>query len=451
MIVRLLCSALVAAVTVFLPEASTAQERAPDLVITNARLIDGTGRAPRPATIAISGDRILSVTEGDLDVGDAAVVDAAGRTVLPGLIDAHVHLLLGGDAPPAQSDSALAVLIRNELPGELEAYLQAGITTVMSNADFWPYIRDVRARLQAGELRGPRIALTAGPAFTAPGGHPSITVCTGELRLSYEEQAVNWCREHLAREVETEEEARAAVDLLASQGVDAIKMVYDEFDGPGGAAKLNPDLVGVIAEAAHDNGLPTYTHSTHTADAIHAIERGVDRLVHHVSKVSAPGDMQRLVELMRAEDVTMATTVLIIDELADRFAAAGDSGAARFMTGLVETAQETISVIAERDADLIALGTDAPTDPPLIPAGEAFHREVDLLREAGLTPSQIIKAATRNAAVHIYRADDLGTVEPGKLADLIIVNGDPLNDLAALRNVDVVVLGGEVVVDEPGE
>ncbi len=106
--------------------------------------------------------------------------------------------------------------------------------------------------------------------------------------------------------------------------------------------------------------------------------------------------------------------------------------------------ERTISVIAEQNSNLIALGTDAP----MLQAGEAFHREVELLHEAGLTPQQIIRAATRNAAVHLGRDEDLGTLEAGKLADLIVVDGNPLQDLSVLQNIEVVVKDGVVVVED---
>lgn len=105
--------------------------------------------------------------------------------------------------------------------------------------------------------------------------------------------------------------------------------------------------------------------------------------------------------------------------------------------------ERTISAVAKHSSDLIALGTDAP----MLQAGEAFHREVELLREAGLTPKQIIQAGTRNAAVHLGQENELGTLEAGKLADIIIVEGNPLEDLTALQNIEVVIKDGEIVVE----
>jgi len=105
---------------------------------------------------------------------------------------------------------------------------------------------------------------------------------------------------------------------------------------------------------------------------------------------------------------------------------------------------QAIRRIAETDASLVVLGTDTPNLPP----AEAFHREVRLLKEANLTPTQIIQATTRNAAVHLGLENELGTLETGKLADLIVVDGNPLEDVSELKNIKVVVKDGVVVVED---
>lgn len=413
--------------------AALAQQPAPDLSIINARLVDGTGQVIEDATINLSGSHIQAITDGDSAPRGDTVIDAAGKTVLPGLIDAHVHLLPGDDQPPLlSSDSAMVDRIQNELPGELYEYLQTGITTVMSTGDFWPYIREVRVQLESGTIRGPRM-LTAGSVLTAPGGHPAVTVCRDNP----------WCKEHMTREVNSVQEAQQAVQELSNQGVDAIKMVYDNRS-PSGVEKLKPEFVGVISKAAHQNGRLAYAHTYTTADAIHAIENGLDRLVHVPAFESKPGQRQRLSEIMGTQNVTGATTLSILDVLFHRFTAAGDSSTARALKQIRTEVEQTISVVAGQNSDLIVLGTDAP----MLSASEAFHREVELLHEAGLKPQQIIHATTRNAAIHLGLEEELGTIEPGKIADLIIVEGDPLKDLAVLKNVDLVVQRGKIVVDD---
>jgi imidazolonepropionase-like amidohydrolase len=404
-----------------------------ELVITNARIITGTGEVIENGSVSIKENRILSVEDEVSSAEGSHVINAKGKTVLPGLIDTHVHLLPGDDEPPlVNSDSTLASRIQDELPGELNDYLQAGITTVLSTGDFWPHIREVGMQLESGTIQGPRM-LTAGPALTATDGHPAVTVCRSNP----------WCREYLVREVDTAKEAQQTVQQLSDQGVDAIKMVFDNRS-PSGVEKLKPELIGVISEAAHQNERLAYAHIYTTADAIHAIENGLDRLVHIPAFESEPDQRQQLSEIMLSENVTGATTLTILDALTHRFTATGDSSTAQALNQIRAEVEQTISVVAEQNSGLIALGTDAP----MLTAREAFHREVELLHDAGLTPQQIIRAATHNAAIHIGREVELGSIEPGKIADIILVEGDPLNDLTVLKEVELVIQQGKIVVDK---
>ena len=122
--------------------------------------------------------------------------------MLPGLIDANVHLVMDRPAPEGQPDDeeALAVRIRSELPGQLREYLEAGVTSIMSTSDYWPYILEVRDDLATGRLLGPRL-VTVGPAIGAPGGHPDAFVC-GENEF---------CKAHLSAAVDSPSSARRTV------------------------------------------------------------------------------------------------------------------------------------------------------------------------------------------------------------------------------------------------
>jgi len=200
-----------------------------DLAITNARIITGTGKVIEKGAVLIKGNRILSVIENGQKFSDVQQIDANGKTVLPGLIDTHIHLLLNSEwmSSMPQNSKELENFIKNSLSDRLKLYMETGITTVMSTGDFWPAIKDVRERIETGKLAGPRV-FTSGPIFTAQGGHPAVTVCGYLL----EDGNNPWCREHLAVEVNDTIEARKAVDSLSRQGVDLIKMVYDDTSPP---------------------------------------------------------------------------------------------------------------------------------------------------------------------------------------------------------------------------
>ena len=140
---------------------------AADLVIYNARLIDGTGAVLEGVSIVISGDRIQSVSPGNVELKAARRIDASGKTVLPGLIDVHVHLLF---VPGEINDSTLAESVA-KLRNHLANFLANGVTTIKSTGDYVDAIVDIRNRIASGELLGPRL-FVAGPILTAPGGHP---------------------------------------------------------------------------------------------------------------------------------------------------------------------------------------------------------------------------------------------------------------------------------------
>lgn len=427
---------LLVLIPTFAVMATSAPASEATLVIENARVIVGNGTVLERAFIVVAGNRIVSVDTEPVEFPAADRIDAAGNTVLPGLIDTHVHLLMEQLFEQPRSDTALESFMADRLPGRLKAYLEAGITTVMSTGDYWPFIEEVRRDIDTGRLAGPRL-YTAGPLFTAPGGHPASTFC-GSLDINGPNP---WCREHLVVEVDDQDEATAAVGRLSRDGADLIKMVYDGTDGPD-VGMLKTEVVEAIVSAAHKHGLRTYAHSLEHASAIAAIERGLDGLVHLPAIASSPEEIDRLIQAMVAEEVAASTTLTVFDSLAGIASSQGNEEMSQAMRGLVESMKQTLAGLCAVDAGLIVLGTDAPHLPP----GEAYFREIELLAAAGLAPEQIIRAASRDAARYMGLGDELGTLEPGKLADLIIVAGDPLMDLSALRAIVLVVRDGEVAV-----
>ena len=221
---------------------------AQDLVITNARVIDGAGNVIDNGSVVVEGGRIASVGEGSADAGGAQSIDAGGMTVMPGLIDTHVHVLIGLEIPPNQA--TLDAWIETQLQDALDGYLAAGLTTVGSSGDFLEIV-DVRERLRSGQLRGPRV-LSAGQAFTAPGGHPSSTVCSG----------VPYCVRALSIEVTDATDARENVRRLAAEGVDSFKIIYDSVMLPH--AQLDREMMVAIADEARQGRHPQ--HRAHPVD-----------------------------------------------------------------------------------------------------------------------------------------------------------------------------------------
>jgi imidazolonepropionase-like amidohydrolase len=268
------------------------------LVLEHARLIDGTGRTPvDDATIVIEGPRIIRAEPDAHYRGRARVFDVRGLTVLPGLIDAHVHF--GGFVV---DDPDWEFTYRSILPFFLD-YARSfkkrrtlaignGTTTVRSAGDNHPQILRLRDRIDTGKLPGPRI-IAVGPILTAPGGHPAGTIYKSN----------RYVVEHATRQVDGTDAARAEVRQLASDGVDQIKAVYGDvnpFDLEHPVPKLKQQILQALVEEAHQQGLPAMVHVGKPEDAIEAVAAGADSIEHGIlpgaSSAECPAE---LIALMR--------------------------------------------------------------------------------------------------------------------------------------------------------
>ena len=376
---------------------------AQDLVITNARILDGVGGVIESGTVVVSDGRIESVSDASREIQDE-VIDAAGMTVMPGYIDTHVHVSSGweGDTLDAVQRNADEVL-----PEKLRELLRAGFTTVFTMGDYLPLILDVRRRIQTGELLGPRM-LVVGPNITAPDGHPAATV--------YEDDSLG--RRHAAAEVGTPEAGRAKVRELAAAGVDAIKATYESRDG---GPRLGDDVLAAIAEEAAQRGLPLLVHTgkgaTQAEDAIRAVELGAQQLVH----LNAWDD--DVYRLLIDAGIPTSTTVGLARNRPDQD-------------------RRLTSVRKLWDAGLtVAYGTDGRIAPV-----EKLQNETQQLSRV-LSEQEIVTTLTANGAEYLSLSAEIGTLEATKVADIVIIDGNPLDDIANLANVHVVILGGRIVVD----
>jgi len=395
-----------------------------DLLLTNARVIDGTGTIHDRATIAITGERIQAVTSDENRFKAATTIDVEGKTVLPGLINVHVHLR----TRDVVDEQGMTEYLTHRLPAYLQEYLAHGVTTIKSAGDIAEPFIEVRERLARGELQGPRLFLV-GPVLTAQGGHPAATLV----------KDMPWLRERHARELASEAEARTVVRELADLGVDAIKFVYhgstDEnkpyFFSPGlPIRKMSPQMMRAIIDESHQLQLRVTAHTNEVEDAIAVLEAGCDGIEHGVSRSRLPD--QKLGDLLRESGAFYVPTLSL----------GGARG--RWTSERWEATTANLKQLVDQGAR-IALGTDG--NPASIGSGAATLKELELMVEAGMSPEQVIEAATRHAAEHLGQLDDLGTLEAGKLADLVIVNGDPLADITVMNNIEVVIQGGRVVVD----
>jgi imidazolonepropionase-like amidohydrolase len=417
------------------PSATLAPRREDMLALSHAHVIDGTGGAPlEDATILIDGSVVQAVAPDTLVPSEEAqVLDLRGLSVLPGLIDAHVHF--GGFVV---EDPDWQFTYRSALPFFFDAMrgfrkrrtlaLESGVTTVRSAGDNHPQILRLRDRIRAGKLVGPRI-IAAGPIFTAPGGHPAGTIYKNN----------RYVIEHATRQVEDPDEARAEVQRLASDGVDQIKAVYGDanpLDLAHSVPKLQLRVLQALVDEAHRSGLPTMVHVGTAQDAIEAVSAGVDSLEHGMLPGADSSECPAELPATMSDRGTFSVPTL-----------AAAWAMKRMFPDALRNAMRWVAEM-HRAGVCIALGTDAGA--PGVVIGRAAHRELELLVESGLTPKEAIAVGTCNAAGVIRRGDRLGTTEPGKQADLIAVAGDPLKDIRMTRQVRLVLKAGTAVLNRIG-
>jgi imidazolonepropionase-like amidohydrolase len=422
------------------------------VVITDTAVLDvASGTVAAGRDVLIAGDRITAVVPtGSASPPGAVRVDGRGATVVPGLIDLHAHI--GANPRP----SWLGGLPDPDV--NLQSFLYCGITTVLDPGDLSSEAFARRDRVRRGELLAPTI-FTAGPMLTATDGHP-----VGMLR----QLAPWWIRWYLIPrltiQVDTPEAARAAVQALAGDRPDVLKLAVDRI--PDDAPRIRNDVLAAAVTEARRHGIRAVAHIGSVEDAVDAARAGVAAWMHGVYKERIPD--ARIPELA-AFHIPMVVTMAVFESYAtlgqgprvptplERETVPADVLAA-FDTvpqnGIDPSLQAAMAAMRElrpawRDnvRRLRAAGVTilAGSDPQTgVFPGPALHRELALLTEAGLTPADAIRAATLDAARFLAgaAAPDRGAVTPGLRADLLVVEGDPTRDVAALGRIRTLVLGG---------
>jgi imidazolonepropionase-like amidohydrolase len=371
---------------------------------TGARLIVGDGRVIESATLLVEGTRIAQVGQtADVRVPAGATrVNLAGKTVMPMLIDTHVHLSQTRDA-----------LIRDL---RLRAYY--GVSAALSLGTDNYEVLDIRSQTITGAAR----FLSAGRGITMP--EP------GRTSVPY------W--------ITTEAEGRKAVEELATHKVDIVKIWVDTRDGK--YQKLTPELYGAIIDEAHKRGLRVTAHIFALEDAKGLIRAGIDAFAHGVRDRDIDDELVAMFK--------QRPNLILTPNLPDRGVKADLSWLrvgmpAADVDKLEETntdrpqAQALHGIQARNLAKLnaagvrITLGTDGNR-----PWGA--HDEMQDMVLAGMTPMQVIEAATRNSA-EFLRIADAGTLEAGKSADFIVLDANPLDDITNTRRISAVILRGAAV------
>ncbi|HEY3129691.1 MAG TPA: amidohydrolase family protein [Acidobacteriota bacterium] len=417
------------------------------VAIEGAQIWDGTGRvALKDGILIIRGERIYAVgARGAVSIPKGArIIQARGKTVIPGLINAHGHVgMVKGLKSSRENYSAENVL------SQLKLYARYGVTAVMSlGTDFDPMFH-IRGPARAGEP--PRATvLTAGRGFTSKNGYPAVLPGNAGV----------------PREVDTVEEVRQQIAELARQEVDMVKIWVD--DHWGHYQKIRPELYEAIIAEAHKHSLRVMAHMFYLQDAKRLVRAGVDGLAHSVRDREVDDELIGLIKerqiftvptLVREESMFIYAeppafledpffnrwvTPEVISTLKDPAygnRVKADPEFSRYR-GQLKMAQKNLKKLWDSGVK-VAFGTDS--GPPGRFQGYFEHRELELMTKAGLTPAQALQAATLNAAQCLHLARDFGTLEKGKRADLILLDGDPLQDIRNTRKINQVWIGGREV------
>jgi imidazolonepropionase-like amidohydrolase len=420
--------ALVAITLVGLSMQAVAQQSAQRTVIRAGHVLDvKSGKMLNDQAILIEGDKIISVGPASAALANATTIDLPNATVLPGLIDAHTHLTFN----PNFGYETLGISVpREALTGAHNARvtLEAGFTTVRNVGASGYSDVALRDAINDGDVPGPRM-LVSGPALSITGGH-----CDNDL-LPYEYHATN---DGTADGIEN---VQHKTREIIKYGADLIKVcatggVLSKGDDPNASQYTLEEMKAIVADA-HRLGRKVAAHAHGAQGVIWASEAGVDSVEHgHLMNDAA-------IATLKKNGTYLVPTLYLMDWQRENVVKANLPDFAKHKMEMVSQVGKMNIKKAIEAGVKIGLGTDAA----VYPHGLNAH-ELAVYVSLGMTPLQAIQTATINDADLLGWADKIATLEAGKWADIIAVDGDPLQDVTTLERVKFVMKGGVVVKNE---
>jgi imidazolonepropionase-like amidohydrolase len=386
-----------------------------------------TGKVETNKTLVVQNGKVVEIDDGFVGSGD--VVDLRDSFVLPGLIDTHVHLLMQ-QGPSVKLDLVTHSKSREALDGEANGMrtLLAGFTTVADVGDDNEPIFALRDSINAGEVPGPRI-LTSGNILTPTGGHADVHSYRPEVMDVLENPA----------HCDGPEDCRRAVRRQIQMGADLIKItatggVLDDA-ATGVDQQFTDEEMAAIVQTAHSLGRIVKAHAHGTVGINAALRAGVDS-IEHGTYLDAES-----IKLFKEHNAYLVPTLLAGHTVAEEAAKPDTWMPPAVKAKALQIGPNMVGMLhrAHEAGIKIAFGTDS---------GVSRHgdnaREFGLMVQAGLTPLEAIRAATVTASEQLRLNTRVGTLVPGKQADLIAVKGDPLSNVTLLEHIDFVMKGGKV-------
>lgn len=435
-------------------------QRSATFLIRNTRIFTGDGKVIENGSVLVREGRIDGVFEGpgpDPNNPKIDVIEGAGKTLLPGLIDTHVHLATPGGVSSSPEDYDA----RKSMPRAAAALLYSGITAARSVGDGLDASKALRAQIADGSKLGAEL-FVCGPMFTTERGH-------GAEFVQHVPAAVrDNLKQQLLRLPKNPQQAREQVRDLKRQGADCVKAILEAGWGEGMLFdRLDLLIVRTVAEEARAQHLPLATHTGDARDVTDATEVGSTSIEHGSWRDEIP---DAVLERMARQGVFFDPTLGVADayrqffsgradalssslaqqvlsasllkgtrELIASGSASNPAKAALFQSAFVRANTELVR--AWKAGVPLAIGSDAGN--PLVFHGQSLHRELQLWVAAGIPPAVALQAATLNAARLLGAEKRFGAIRAGLEANLLLVDGNPLEDITATERISQVVFKGE--------
>jgi imidazolonepropionase-like amidohydrolase/ABC-type multidrug transport system permease subunit len=435
-------------------------ERSGSFLIRGCRIFIGDGRVVESGGVLVKKGKIEEVFEGETPTSDtlkATLIEASGKTLLPGLIDTHVHL----GAPAAVYESGKDYAPEKIMPRALAAQLYSGVTTVKSVGDGIDDVLKVRAKVASGEQIGASLYV-CGPMFTTEGGHGT------EFFEGMPEAMKRLALQQWVRLPRSADEARQQVRELKAAGVDGIKVILEAGLAGQLFNRLDVQLLRAVADEARAQTLPVVVHTGSSQDISDALRAGANGIEHGSTRDRVPDDL--LMSMAKA-GVSYDPTLCVVEAFS-KVGAQPDDLLSRSLvqqvvpSRLLENTRKALrsdkmSVLLERLKPFgmgleqakenlkrayqagVPLVTGSDAGNLLVFHGPSLHRELQLWVDAGIPPAAALRSATYNAARLLRMDSQIGSIQKGRDADVLLVDGNPLEDITATERISQIIYKGE--------